>query len=155
MPAARLHHPLPLREQFGFAPACRAFGFTQRTADIGRKWTWNGARGARIFRAEGSFLGSEMLPMATHRSTSAAPADQASRFRERPWSGWLGRRRAARRTRHAIAHALLPLTAVTAVTSNLFSNVPAVLLLVPVVQEVGGGMRELLVVAMASTLAGN
>nr|MBA2667960.1 anion transporter [Trueperaceae bacterium] len=59
------------------------------------------------------------------------------------------------RTRHAIAHALLPLTAVTAVTSNLFSNVPAVLLLVPVVEEVGGGMRELLVVAMASTLAGN
>jgi Na+/H+ antiporter NhaD/arsenite permease-like protein len=50
---------------------------------------------------------------------------------------------------------VLPLAAATALLSNLFSNVPAVLLLVPVVQELGGGAAELLVVAMASTLAGN
>lgn len=47
------------------------------------------------------------------------------------------------------------LTAVTAVASNLFSNVPAVLLLVPLVSEAGVGSAGFLTLAMASTLAGN
>ena len=47
------------------------------------------------------------------------------------------------------------LTVVTAVASNLFSNVPAVLLLAPLVAEAGGGRTGFLTLAMASTLAGN
>lgn len=47
------------------------------------------------------------------------------------------------------------LTAVTAVLSNLVSNVPAVLLLKPFVPELPDPARAWLVVAMASTLAGN
>jgi len=47
------------------------------------------------------------------------------------------------------------LTVVTAVASNLFSNVPAVLMLAPLVAEGGGGRSGLLTLAMASTLAGN
>ena len=47
------------------------------------------------------------------------------------------------------------LIAVTAALSNLVSNVPAVLLLKPVVATLGEPQRAWLLVAMASTLAGN
>jgi Na+/H+ antiporter NhaD/arsenite permease-like protein len=47
------------------------------------------------------------------------------------------------------------LTAVAAVASNLVSNVPAVLMLAPLVVEADGGRVGLLTLAMASTLAGN
>jgi Na+/H+ antiporter NhaD/arsenite permease-like protein len=47
------------------------------------------------------------------------------------------------------------LTATTAVLSNLVSNVPAVLLLKPLVPTLGEPERGWLIVAMASTLAGN
>ena len=43
----------------------------------------------------------------------------------------------------------------TAVLSNVVSNVPAVLLLQPLVEHLGGGERLWMVLAMASTLAGN
>ncbi len=48
-----------------------------------------------------------------------------------------------------------PLSAVTAVLSNLVSNVPAVLVLKPFVEQLADWQRAWLVVAMASTLAGN
>jgi Na+/H+ antiporter NhaD/arsenite permease-like protein len=47
------------------------------------------------------------------------------------------------------------LSAVTAVLSNLVSNVPAVLMLKPFVEPLGDHNRAWLTVAMASTLAGN
>jgi Na+/H+ antiporter NhaD/arsenite permease-like protein len=47
------------------------------------------------------------------------------------------------------------LIAVTAALSKLVSNVPAVLLLKPVVATLGEPPRAWLLVAMASTLAGN
>ncbi len=47
------------------------------------------------------------------------------------------------------------LTAVTAVLSNLVSNVPALLLLKPLVPSLGDPERTWLILAMASTLAGN
>jgi Na+/H+ antiporter NhaD/arsenite permease-like protein len=47
------------------------------------------------------------------------------------------------------------LTAVTAVLSNLVSNVPAVLLLKPLVPSLGDPEQTWLILAMASTLAGN
>jgi Na+/H+ antiporter NhaD/arsenite permease-like protein len=47
------------------------------------------------------------------------------------------------------------LSAVTAVLSNLVSNVPAVLVLRPFVGQSGDAQHAWLVVAMASTLAGN
>ena len=47
------------------------------------------------------------------------------------------------------------LSAVTAILSNLVSNVPAVLVLRPFVGQTGDPQRAWLVVAMASTLAGN
>jgi Na+/H+ antiporter NhaD/arsenite permease-like protein len=47
------------------------------------------------------------------------------------------------------------LTVLAAVASNLFSNVPAVLLLAPLVDATGGGRTAYLTLAMASTLAGN
>jgi Na+/H+ antiporter NhaD/arsenite permease-like protein len=47
------------------------------------------------------------------------------------------------------------LTLLTAVASNVFSNVPAVLLLAPLVDATGGGRTAYLTLAMASTLAGN
>ena len=47
------------------------------------------------------------------------------------------------------------LTAMTAVLSNLVSNVPAVLLLKPFVATIGDTAHTWLVIAMASTLAGN
>jgi Na+/H+ antiporter NhaD/arsenite permease-like protein len=47
------------------------------------------------------------------------------------------------------------LTAVTAILSNLVSNVPAVLLLKPFVAALQDHDRAWLVIAMASTLAGN
>ncbi|QEL26730.1 anion transporter [Bosea sp. F3-2] len=47
------------------------------------------------------------------------------------------------------------LTGVTAVLSNLVSNVPAVLVLKPFVEQLHDPQRAWLVVAMASTLAGN
>jgi len=47
------------------------------------------------------------------------------------------------------------LSAVTAVSSNLVSNVPAVLVLRPFVGQTGDPQHAWLVVAMASTLAGN
>jgi Na+/H+ antiporter NhaD/arsenite permease-like protein len=47
------------------------------------------------------------------------------------------------------------LTAVSAVLSNLISNVPAVMLLRPVVQNLGNPERGWLTLAMSSTLAGN
>lgn len=48
-----------------------------------------------------------------------------------------------------------PLAALTALLSNLFSNVPAVMLLLPVVTVFDEPTTALLSVAMASTLAGN
>lgn len=53
------------------------------------------------------------------------------------------------------AASVVPLTAVTALASNLFSNVPAVLLLAPWVAQADGGRLGYLTLAMASTLAGN
>jgi Na+/H+ antiporter NhaD/arsenite permease-like protein len=49
------------------------------------------------------------------------------------------------------------LSGVSAVLSNLVSNVPAVLLMEPIVQAVPSGSRETawLALAMSSTLAGN
>jgi len=47
------------------------------------------------------------------------------------------------------------LTSVTAVLSNLVSNVPALLLLKPLVPSLGDSERTWLLLAMASTLAGN
>jgi Na+/H+ antiporter NhaD/arsenite permease-like protein len=47
------------------------------------------------------------------------------------------------------------LSAVTALLSNLVSNVPAVLLMKPFVEPLGDHDRAWLVIAMASTLAGN
>ena len=47
------------------------------------------------------------------------------------------------------------LSTVTAVLSNLVSNVPAVLVLRPFVGQIGDPKHAWLVVAMASTLAGN
>lgn len=54
----------------------------------------------------------------------------------------------------ALAGGVVPLALLAAVASNLPSNVPAVLLLLPAVTSMGG-IAELLVLAMASTLAGN
>ena len=53
------------------------------------------------------------------------------------------------------ANGVAGLTAITAIASNLFSNVPAVLLLAPLVAEAGAGRVGYLTLAMASTLAGN
>jgi Na+/H+ antiporter NhaD/arsenite permease-like protein len=47
------------------------------------------------------------------------------------------------------------LTVATAVASNLLSNVPAVLLLAPLIDATGGGRTAYLTLAMASTFAGN
>src|SRR4051812_28699243 len=47
------------------------------------------------------------------------------------------------------------LSVVTAALANLFSNVPAVLVLAPFLEHVADPRRAWLVVAMASTLAGN
>ena len=47
------------------------------------------------------------------------------------------------------------LSAVTAVLSNLVSNVPAVLMIKPFVQSLSGQSTAWLTVAMSSTLAGN
>lgn len=49
----------------------------------------------------------------------------------------------------------LALARVTAVLSNLVSNVPAVLVLKPFVPNLSDPQRAWLVIAMASTLAGN
>ena len=49
----------------------------------------------------------------------------------------------------------LALTSVTAILSNLVSNVPAVLVLEPFVPNLSDPQRAWLVIAMASTLAGN
>jgi Na+/H+ antiporter NhaD/arsenite permease-like protein len=57
--------------------------------------------------------------------------------------------------RQANLHEPPVLIAVTAALSNLVSNVPAVLLLKPVVATVGDARHAWLLVAMASTLAGN
>ena len=51
--------------------------------------------------------------------------------------------------------ALVGLAAITAIASNLFANVPAVLLLAPLVAEADAGRAGYLVLAMASTLAGD
>lgn len=50
---------------------------------------------------------------------------------------------------------LLALIVLTVVVSNLVSNVPAVLLLAPILMRAGAGSESWLVLAMASTLAGN
>ena len=50
---------------------------------------------------------------------------------------------------------LLALIALTVIVSNLVSNVPAVLLLTPILVRAGAGAESWLSVAMASTLAGN
>jgi Na+/H+ antiporter NhaD/arsenite permease-like protein len=52
-------------------------------------------------------------------------------------------------------HSVPALTAVTAVLSNLVSNVPAVMLFLPLVPQFPDPERGFLVLAMASTLAGN
>jgi len=51
--------------------------------------------------------------------------------------------------------ALFNLSIVTLITSNLVSNVPAVLLLSPLIEAAGAGQSAWLALAMASTLAGN
>ena len=51
--------------------------------------------------------------------------------------------------------ALLGLAGLTALLSNLVSNVPAVILLHPLVTELGGGERLWQLLALASTFAGN
>lgn len=56
--------------------------------------------------------------------------------------------------RGALEGGVVPLALIAAAASNLLSNVPAVLLLLPVVTATGS-TAELLVLAMASTLAGN
>jgi len=48
-----------------------------------------------------------------------------------------------------------PLTAVTAVLSNIISNVPAVLAIRPFVQNLPDQQHVWLVIAMSATLAGN
>ncbi len=50
---------------------------------------------------------------------------------------------------------VLALVVLTVVVSNLVSNVPAVLLLTPILMRAGAGSEGWLVLAMASTLAGN
>lgn len=50
---------------------------------------------------------------------------------------------------------LIALVGLTVVVSNLVSNVPAVLLLAPILVRAGAGSEGWLTVAMASTLAGN
>jgi len=52
-------------------------------------------------------------------------------------------------------HRPIVLTVVTAVVSNVVSNVPAVLLFKPLLTSFGDPRRAWLVLAMASTLAGN
>jgi Na+/H+ antiporter NhaD/arsenite permease-like protein len=59
------------------------------------------------------------------------------------WAGALG------------LHRPLMLTVVTAILSNLVSNVPAVLLVKPLIPSLGEPDRGWLILAMASTLAGN
>jgi Na+/H+ antiporter NhaD/arsenite permease-like protein len=54
-----------------------------------------------------------------------------------------------------LSNSLLALSGFTLVLSNLLSNVPAVLLLSPVIEDLGGAKRDWLTVAMASTFAGN
>jgi Na+/H+ antiporter NhaD/arsenite permease-like protein len=54
-----------------------------------------------------------------------------------------------------LAAGVAPLAAVAVVLSNLVSNVPAVLLLRPVVPQLADPQRAWLVVAMATTFAGN
>lgn len=54
-----------------------------------------------------------------------------------------------------LEHSLLALSALTALLSNLLSNVPAVLLLAPHVAQLSEPRTAWLVVAMASTLSGN
>lgn len=53
------------------------------------------------------------------------------------------------------AHAVLPLTVVSAALSNLVSNVPAVMLFTPLVPELPDPQSAWLTLAMATTLAGN
>ena len=53
------------------------------------------------------------------------------------------------------AHDAAGPAAIMATASNLFSNVPAVLLLAPLVAKAGAGRAGYLVLAMASSLAGN
>ena len=49
----------------------------------------------------------------------------------------------------------MTLAAVTVILSNLFSNVPAVLLMRPFYPLLGGGRQQALLLASVSTLAGN
>jgi Na+/H+ antiporter NhaD/arsenite permease-like protein len=55
----------------------------------------------------------------------------------------------------AARSALISISWVTLIVSNLISNVPAVLLLSPLIAAAGGGTTAWLALAMASTLAGN
>jgi Na+/H+ antiporter NhaD/arsenite permease-like protein len=55
----------------------------------------------------------------------------------------------------SIAHDLVALSALTALASTLVSNVPAVMLLAPLIEAGDGGTRSYLTLAMASTFAGN
>ncbi len=50
---------------------------------------------------------------------------------------------------------LMPLAGITVLASNLVSNVPAVLLLAPLLEHTGVGSDSWLTLAMSSTLAGN
>jgi Na+/H+ antiporter NhaD/arsenite permease-like protein len=50
---------------------------------------------------------------------------------------------------------MLGLAGVTALLSNLVSNVPAVILLEPLVHDLGGDERLWLLLALSSTFAGN
>jgi Na+/H+ antiporter NhaD/arsenite permease-like protein len=54
-----------------------------------------------------------------------------------------------------VSDSLIALSAFTLVLSNVLSNVPAVLLLSPVIESLGSIKRDWLTVAMASTFAGN
>lgn len=55
----------------------------------------------------------------------------------------------------SVGHGVVGLTAISALLSNLISNVPAVMLLRPVVSSLADPERGWLTLAMASTLAGN
>jgi Na+/H+ antiporter NhaD/arsenite permease-like protein len=50
---------------------------------------------------------------------------------------------------------IAPLAAVTVLLSNLVSNVPAVILIQPLIRHLGGGEPLWMLIAMASTFAGN
>jgi Na+/H+ antiporter NhaD/arsenite permease-like protein len=62
---------------------------------------------------------------------------------------------ASRYVSHTNLGGFLGMSALTAALSNIVSNVPAVILMKPLIQHLAGGERLWLLLAMASTFAGN